>query len=148
MSEVRLIDANALKREFIKDFYNAIGNGESAFDVIGAMKKAIDNAPTAIVESDILYLCDHKKCGENFNCYECNHTSDIRHAINFDLLEFPRSVFVERARHQGRWEEGNHGDYERPDYYFMCSVCKEETDDDTPYCPYCGADMRGDNDDG
>jgi hypothetical protein len=49
---------------------------------------------------------------------------------------------LEDAKPQGRWEKGNHGDYERPDYYFMCSVCKEETDDDTPYCPYCGSRME------
>lgn len=50
MSEVRLIDANALKKEFVKDFYNAIGNGDSAFEVIGAMKKAIDKAPTISID--------------------------------------------------------------------------------------------------
>ena len=50
---------------------------------------------------------------------------------------------IQEERPQGEWEAGNHGDYERPDFYFQCSVCKEETDDETPYCPYCGARMKG-----
>lgn len=38
-----------------------------------------------ISEADIktLYLCDGKKCGENHDCGECAHTSDITHALNF-----------------------------------------------------------------
>ena len=46
MSEVRLIDANALKNEFIKEFYTALGKSGNSFDVIGTMTKIIDNAPT------------------------------------------------------------------------------------------------------
>ena len=119
---------------------------KQAYDTEEAMRNTmvdwieedIDNAPTAIVESDILYLCDHKKCGENFNCHECNHTSDIRHAINFDLLEFSHSFFVEKARPQGKW--GKHG--ECP----FCSYIRQWDDD--KFCGNCGADMRGDNDDG
>lgn len=108
------------------------------------LMSAIDNAPT--VETDILYLCDHKKCGENFNCYECNHTSDIRHAINFDLMEFPRSVFVERIRPQGEWLE------DKVAFHFVCNRCgcalrqlKSEVFEgnfDYNYCPNCGAEMQ------
>lgn len=52
---------------------------------------------TTVDPSDIYYLCDRKQCGENNNCYACNHTTDIRHAVNFDLVEFPRSAFIERG---------------------------------------------------
>lgn len=65
-----------------------------------------DRVPTVeerVDPNDIFYLCDRKKCGENHNCYLCNHTTDIRHAANFDLVEFPRSAFVERARPRGEW---------------------------------------------
>jgi hypothetical protein len=64
---------------------------------IDALNLAIKALRDADNTADVLYLCDHKRCGENHNCYECNHTSDIKHAVNFDLVEFPRSVFVERA---------------------------------------------------
>lgn len=93
--EVRLIDANALKKEFCKDIMGGLN-----------WERIIDNAPTVeerIDPNDIFYLCDREKCGENHNCYLCNHTTDIRHAVNFDLVEFPRSAFVERSRPRGEW---------------------------------------------
>lgn len=68
---------------------------------LGEVLDVIKEAPAVeerIDPNDIYYLCDHKRCGENFNCYSCNHTTDIRHAVNFDLVEFPRSAFFERAR--------------------------------------------------
>lgn len=108
--------------------------------IISLVFERIDNAPT--VEPDILYLCDHKKCGDNFNCYECNHTSDIRHAINFDLMEFPRSFFVERKRTQGEWMKQG--------IYFECPICHcgcmHTIVDKIVYgklnfCPNCGARM-------
>lgn len=34
---------------------------------------------------NILYICDHRACASCSNS-ECNHTSDIRHAMNFELL--------------------------------------------------------------
>ena len=36
---------------------------------------------------------------------------------------------------QGSWEKDNIGIY--------CSVCKRHLDVETPFCPLCGADMRG-----
>lgn len=100
----------------------------------------IDNAPT--VETNILFLCDHKKCGENFNCFECNHTSDIRHAINFDLMEFPRSVFVERARPQDRWGKWSVSEIQCPNCleYFQTDCYSTE---ELNKCPICNAKMRG-----
>lgn len=92
---MRQIDADALKKEFCKDIMGGLN-----------WERIIDNAPTVearIDPNDIYYLCDHKRCGEKFNCYECNHTSDIRHAVNFDLVEFPRSAFYEIDRPHGEW---------------------------------------------
>lgn len=112
----------------------------SGTELDNAILNAIDNAPT--VEKDILFLCDHKRCGDNFNCYECNHTTDIRHAINFDLMEFPRSVFVERIRPQGEW-------IYTPDIHDLteyegitCSLCGNDSVGDFNFCPTCGAEMR------
>lgn len=95
--------------------------------------------------NDIYYLCDRKKCGKNHNCYACNHTTDIRHAVNFDLVELPRSAFIERARPRGEWifEKANN---ERTDGY-ICSICGRAYHTKVPYfseykyCPNCGALM-------
>lgn len=29
--------------------------------------------------------------------------------------------------------------------FYMCSVCKEGTDEDYDWCPYCGCRMKGEN---
>jgi rubrerythrin len=84
--------------------------------------------------NDIYYLCDRKKCGENHNCYVCNHTTDIRHAVNFDLVESPRSVFIENARPRGEWLEDSGN--------IACSHCHTIwLYRKTNYCPNCGALM-------
>lgn len=39
-------------------------------------------------EIQVLYICDRKKCE---NCYEnCKHTTDIKHAKNFEVTEVNR----------------------------------------------------------
>ena len=57
---------------------------------------------------------------------------------------FAESKFHERTR--GKWIDGN-----GRDNFIHCSVCDNEAYWDTDYgqqefdfCPYCGADMRGD----
>ena len=139
---MRLIDADALKTDISTEWLTA--------QTKQAFYKIIDNAPTVeerIDPNDICYLCDRKKCGENHNCYECNHTTDIRHAVNFDLVDFPRSIFFERARPHGKWEE----DW-REDLDFMsrkggkCPFCNWRTTYGTPnFCMNCGADLREDS---
>lgn len=116
---------------------------------LGEVLDVIKEAPAVeakIDPNDIYYLCDHKRCGENFNCYACNHTTDIKHAVNFDLVEFPRSAFFERARPRGEWifEKANN---ERIDGY-ICSICGQAYHTKVPYfseykyCPNCGAKME------
>ena len=118
MDNIRLIDANALKRDFIKDFYNAIGNGESAFDVIGAMKKAIDNAPT--VEYTFEEAFQKTVCEQKLYC--------------------PK-------RPKGKWKETGYETGALGITYrqTQCSNCGWEHA--LPmwwnFCPNCGADMRG-----
>lgn len=53
------------------------------------------------------------------------------------LLEFP-TIEAEPVR-RGRWIET---DSEEPCFYY-CSECKTEADDETRYCPNCGAKMDG-----
>lgn len=123
---MRLIDVDALI-EAVEDLYE--------YAELGEVIDVIKNAPTV----DICYICDRKKCGENHNCYECNHTTDIRHAVNFDLVDFPRSIFFERARPYGKWLEDSGN--------IACSHCHtiwlyRRTD----FCPNCGAEMKGGED--
>jgi hypothetical protein len=51
-------------------------------------KKERDARPKA------LYLCDHRACDKSV-CDECNLTSDIRHAKNFEIAN---GTFKERGR--------------------------------------------------
>lgn len=39
------------------------------------------------MNADIVYLCDGRACGDNHECMECKHTSDISHAVNFEKLD-------------------------------------------------------------
>ena len=41
--------------------------------------------------------------------------------------------------------EIKHGEWNRTTSDYECSKCNYPMDYITPYCPYCGADMRGDN---
>ena len=60
------------KSDFIRSFAEIDPDtGEYKRDITDADRK-------------ILYLCDGKKCGENHDCGECKHTSDITHAKNFE----------------------------------------------------------------
>ncbi len=138
MSEVRLIDANALKREFIKDFYNAIGKGKSAFDVIGAMKKAIDNAPTVIVDS----------------CGKCPYYKDrdrdiITEAYNDGYKtakqELVKDLVKEKSeRPQGEWIKWNFKTFgAMGDWEYKCSNCEKVYGGEYNFCPNCGAEMKG-----
>lgn len=51
-----------------------------------------------------LYLCDHKRCGDRCHYPDCQHTTDISHAINggafpngFEKVEHGNEIyFVEK----------------------------------------------------
>jgi hypothetical protein len=48
---------------------------------------------------DVLFVCDEKACGENCSkdwFGECNHTSKIEHAKNFDRLS--DDLYMEKER--------------------------------------------------
>lgn len=54
----------------------------------GKYKRDIEDA-----DRKTFYLCDGKACGENHNCGECKHTTDVTHAKNFKY-----------DGHNGYWE--------------------------------------------
>ena len=83
---------------------------------------------------------------------------DIQDVI-YRLRDFPTADVVEQKR--GEWIDGldiPKKERERHPYVYLhgekyCSVCYKEAYFDTDYgqqlfdyCPYCGADMRGDTD--
>lgn len=60
-----------MQSEFIRSF-------DEYDPVTGIYKRDITDA-----DRKIFYLCDGKACGENHNCGECSHTTDVTHAKNF-----------------------------------------------------------------
>jgi hypothetical protein len=137
-----LISRKALREDLRRFFPTDVLEEIEPKTLFAQILRDIDNAPTVeerIDPKDICYICDRKKCGENHNCYECNHTTDIRHAVNFDLVDVPRSIFFERARPYGKWLEDSGN--------IACSQCHtiwlyRRTD----FCPNCGAEMKGGED--
>ena len=75
------------------------------------------------------------------------HKSDKVVSVS-DIAELPSADVVERKH--GKWEDGGFV-HETPTYYKskICSVCGYSTGNGSwHYCPICGADMRGDDNDG
>lgn len=60
-----------MQSEFIRSF-------DEYDPVTGIYKRDIEDA-----DRKTFYLCDGKACGENHNCGECSHTTDVTHAKNF-----------------------------------------------------------------
>lgn len=131
MSEVRLIDANALKEDF-----DCVGFND--YDDYNRALRIIDNAPTVEPESLIKPIAEIK----------CELTEEEKQRL-IELLrkERPQLVRLEPERPQGEWI--NH----RNDYGHNiadCSLCgkatqwHDEDEDGVPrYCWYCGASMKG-----
>ncbi len=92
--------------------------------------------------------CDSK------NCSGCNLLTleEMLHKGEFDcLMDESRSIVAtpESLRPKGRWfemietkEDGYTGEYYE-DVYYNCINCDYASDWNSPYCPNCGADMRG-----
>ena len=61
-------------------------------------------------------------------------------SITEELMNLP-SAQTERKR--GKWIYITDGHYE----YFKCDQCEKHSGEPTPFCRYCGADMREGQDD-
>lgn len=115
---MRLIDADALRAK-----YQAIldrGDMFCEYDIIGM----VDNAPTV----------DFEKLGESLRCQiraEYGSCDDCE-------LSCPRNELIkllDSERPTGEWKQIDA-------FVAKCSVCGVESFE-TPFCPRCGADMRG-----
>jgi rubrerythrin len=100
---------------------------------------------------------------EYIECYTCNPTScdgcnihilaKMLHAGKLDRLMDDHHTIIETADVapvvHGRWmemvesiEDGYTGEY-YDEIYYNCLNCDYASDDETPYCPNCGARMDG-----
>lgn len=71
-----------------------------------------------------------------------HHTVDYEHlsiAIAWATIKQTLADVQEMRKH-GEWSEKQRG-YDL-DERFVCSICGEDTEDRSPYCPWCGAKME------
>lgn len=98
-------------------------------------EQIIDNAPTVVPDNDIFEWCtDCKEYDQEKHC--CHRwSSKIR-----EVVEEVKQCKLDELRPKGEWIEKE----ETPaSVSYYCSNCKFEGLPITPYCPWCGADMRG-----
>ena len=65
--------------------------------------------------------------------------------VYVDKEELIKALKYDREQYQKGYEDGRPQKGEWVDGYYgvWCSVCKQDHEYRTPYCPFCGADMRG-----
>ena len=88
-----------------------------------------------------VYICDKKACDECSGI--CEHTTDIKHAVNFEPIRFINGKvieYVEKHDRTSRWIFFCHQNY-------ICECCHYLVADsdirEYKYCPKCGARMEG-----
>lgn len=74
------------------------------------------------------------ECGEERVKTLCEEASQSQ-----SVEQQPAEQAVQPAR-QGHWIFGGGSFY---DHYCRCSVCDDISEKSTPFCPWCGAEMRG-----
>ena len=94
---MRPIDADALSAKMYHDAFETDSDMQKwdsgCWIRYKMFEKNLEDAPT-IEQPTVAYLCDKTKCGEKCSAMEgiCNHTFDVRHAVNFIEIH---GVFVE-----------------------------------------------------
>ena len=73
---------------------------------------------------------------DNYFDVECDVNTSIRQAFEKGFRIGVKKG-VNPARKKGKWMH-----YEGQ---WICEVCHAELDESSPFCPMCGADMRGEN---
>lgn len=117
MNEVRLIDANALKEELLKDKYIS---WDCEYAVTHEdIKRVIDNFPTVEGYKNVI-------------------VGGMNNPYNAGYMEGIRQAYKELERPQGEWTFDERG-------YFYCGKCGKYPHDQyatTDFCPKCGANMQ------
>lgn len=130
MSDIRLIDANALLSQIptIEDKYKIV-------------RKLIDNAPTVVV--------DCKNC----DGYEAGYSAGVHDTERPQGEIFPMEIVAGKCpidangdcplRSQGEWIKWNFKTFGAfGDWEYKCSNCGKVYGGEYNFCPNCGADMR------
>ena len=136
MSEIRLIDANALKEALSQTPYND-------YDDLTRTENLIDNAPTVAVDNyamgyqdGVRQVLSERPQGEITD-------EDIQNAIKQGYNDGYEMAKAKYERPKGEWVSGK----DSCSHLWFCSECKmsvPKNDSCKPnYCWFCGADMRG-----
>lgn len=137
MGDIRLIDANALRADFVDRYHKAEDwivkakdeeiktRAEATRDFIGEVIMTIDNAPTVeLTETEVQEVLN-KRC------------------MTAVANEYLIALHGKTERPQGEWEKiGEIG------LAYKCNRCGEVNVVSTNFCPNCGVDMRKENDNG
>lgn len=94
----------------------------------------------------IFYKCDGKACENPSGACgrECTLTTDIEHAVNFRKENVRLGVGYAETNRESSWREVTDGS---EILWYRCLNCRKTQPFKTDFCPYCGADMRGNNND-
>ena len=151
---MRLIEADALKEILDKIPAQSIENVDGRAYVLirlSTVFEIIKQMPSALPEINKQELIRIMNTGiiatNTEDVYSCGMRNGIRWCralLEDDPPKFEdASQYAEPERKNGRW-------INKPDLYGVayCSECDFELHiNDTPYCPNCGADMRGEQND-
>ena len=123
---MRLIDANALKEDF-----DCVGFND--YDDYKRVLRIIDNAPT--VEPEKILVAN-----VTFDKDELARLIDER---VIEPIKNGELVLQTDERPQGEWEfDREHTEFGNPYGTYKCSCCGGHSSDKYPYCFWCGAEMR------
>lgn len=146
MSEVRLIDANALRERVNRTIDYAVDEFDKGYN-IGIQKavELIDNAPTIdAVPMDLHEKCMDKAISDYIECQENKITDeDIQNAIKQGYNDGYAMAKAKCERPKGEWEFRK----TNADEHFLyetCNICGAVRHSlHKNFCANCGADMRG-----
>ena len=94
--------------------------------------------------------CNNSNCDECSLCYEQGNMGEQKEALDMAIKALEQLTSAQPERQKGKWIAQKGGGY-------RCSECKHYALDErdgnfiyvsakSKFCPYCGADMRGEQD--
>ena len=83
---------------------------------------------------------DMKNAIHIIEAYKDRLTSSPSNQLDQDIAAFDKALLAMREyRPRGEWIDAEHS--------WNCSICHTNCDSYYDYCPHCGADLRGSDDD-